>query len=707
MSSANNKPSEDTARLFQEERILVRAPTAADAALTGKLLNEAGLAYQICSDLDSLSVEISRGAGAVLLTEDVLTLDDSRRIVDVLVEQPPWSDLPILLLSGSGADSAVAVSAMNMLGNVTVLERPVRLTTLVSSLRAALRARRRQYQLRSQLETLQKQSERLRLLWDTAAVMLTNEQPTTMMRNLFTRIAGHFDLDAYLTYIVDEAAGLLQLESFAGFPADAIAPISRLDLGEAVCGTVAETRQSIVATHIQQSAEPKYQLIKALGIRLYVCNPLMAGDRLLGTLSFASRRRDTIDDDELEFLQTACRYVAYTYERLRLIRILREEDEKKDEFLATLAHELRNPLAPIRNAAYYLRAKGPSDPDLRAARDIIDRQVQLMTRLVDDLLDISRITRGKIVLQKERTNAEFIISDAVESSRPLIDEAGHELTVNMPPKPLWVHGDVARLAQVLSNLLTNAAKYTNAGGVIQLTAEQHRDQVVISVRDTGIGIAPENLSRIFDMFSQVDPALERSQGGLGIGLALVKRLVEMHEGKIEAYSEGLGKGSEFVVRLPLLVETPQPVAEEPTDDLRAECAHSHKCRIVVVDDNVDAAKSLTMLLSFKGHEVRTAFDGLAAVELAENFRPDLMLVDIGMPKMDGYDAARTIRGMPWGRGTVLVALTGWGQEDDKRRAVEAGFDHHFTKPVDLGALETLLTGNAPAQSPSGIAMKLS
>ncbi|MGN6547694.1 MAG: ATP-binding protein, partial [Aureliella sp.] len=627
----------------------------------------------------------------VLITEEVLAADEASCLVEVLAEQPSWSDLPILLLCGSGADSSVAVSAMNLLGNVTVLERPVRLTTLISSLRAALRARRRQYQLRSQLDTLHTQSERLRLLWDTAAVMLTNEQPATMMRNLFTRIANHFDLDAYFNYIVDEAAGVLQLESFTGIPADVAASLSRLEFGQAICGTVALTHKPFLVTHVQQSDDPICQLIKSFGIRVYFCNPLIAGDRVLGTLSFASRRRDTFEDDELEFLQTACRYVAYTYERLRLIRRLRKEDEKKDEFLATLAHELRNPLAPIRNAAHYLRMRGPSDPELRTARDIIDRQVQLMSRLVDDLLDISRITRGKIVLQKETANIAQIVSNAVESSRPPIDEARHELRIELPGDPLRVHGDVARLAQIVSNLLTNAAKYTNPGGVIRLSAEQQGDQVVISVRDTGIGISSENLSRIFEMFSQVDPALERTQGGLGIGLALVKRLVGMHQGEIEARSEGLGKGSEFIVRLPLLVEAIPPATEEPNEP-KPQVAQANKCRIVVADDNVDAAKSLTMLLSFKGHDVRTAYDGLAAVELAENFRPDLMLVDIGMPKMNGYDAARTIRGKTWGSSTVLVALTGWGQEDDKRRAAEAGFDHHFTKPVDLGALESLLIG---------------
>ncbi len=396
----------------------------------------------------------------------------------------------------------------------------------------------------------------------------------------------------------------------------------------------------------------------------------------------------------MDFLQTVCHYVAYAYERLRLIRRLREEDERKDEFLATLAHELRNPLAPIRNAAQYMRLRGPTDPDLQNAREIIDRQVRQMTRLVDDLLDISRISRGKVVLQRERVGVGLVLTNAVESSRPLIEEAGHDLTLAVPPEPLFVDGDGTRLAQVFGNLLTNAAKYTDRGGEIRLAAERQGSDVVVSVRDNGIGIAPEHLPRLFDMFSQVDPALERTQGGLGIGLALVKSLVEMHGGRVEARSDGLGKGSEFVVRLPLLVEARTGSPAEVRDGRSAASARRTKRRVLVADDNVDSAQSLAMLLSVMGHEVRTAHDGLGAVELAGEFRPDVILLDIGMPKLNGYEAARQIRQLPWGKGVVMGALTGWGQEGDKRRAEDAGFDRHFTKPVDPAALEKLLERSA-------------
>jgi signal transduction histidine kinase len=675
------------------ERVLVLAPTAADAALTRQLLAEAGLACAVCSDLPGLCRELAAGAGAVLLTEEVLADSEADCLTDELGRQPPWSDVPIVLLAGSGADSRAAAWAIDRLGNVTVLERPVRLTTLVSGLRTALRARRRQYELRDRVDALRRQDERLRLLWEAASVLLTTEQPDAMMRGLFAKIAPHLGLDAYFNFVVDETGDALRMESCQGIPEGEARKIARLEFGQAVCGTVALTRTPITATHVQQSADPKVQLVKGYGIRVYACNPLMAGDRLLGTLSFASRTRDDFDPDELDFLRTVCHYVASAYERLRLIRELREEDRKKDDFLATLAHELRNPLAPIRNAAAFLRMKGSGDPDLQNARDIIARQVAHMTRLVDDLLDVSRITRGKIVLRRERLDLAVPLASAVESSRPVVEAGGHELVVEPPAGPLAVSGDAARLAQVFGNLLTNAAKYTDRGGRITLAARRDGGDAVVTVTDTGIGIAPEHLPGLFDMFSQVAPALERSQGGLGIGLALVRSLVELHGGRVEARSDGPGKGSTFAVRLPLLAAA--PAAPPPPPPRLNGTAKRPRRRVVVADDNVDSAESLAMLLTVLGHEVKTAHDGAAAVELADRFRPDVLILDIGMPGMTGYEAAAHVRRQPWGRGMVLAALTGWGQEDDRKRAEAAGFDHHFTKPVAADELDRFLAGPHP------------
>jgi CheY-like chemotaxis protein len=314
-----------------------------------------------------------------------------------------------------------------------------------------------------------------------------------------------------------------------------------------------------------------------------------------------------------------------------------------------------------------------------------------MVRLIDDLLDVSRITRGKLQLRKERVELASVVRSAVEGSRPLVETSGHQLTITLPPEPVSLDADPTRLAQVLGNLLTNAAKYTDRGGHICLRAERCGGEVAVSVRDSGIGIAAEHLPRVFEMFAQAAPALERSQGGLGIGLSLVKGLVEMHGGRVEARSEGTGKGSEFVVRLPISCGPPAPESPHPGGE---GTTPRPARRILVADDNRDAADSLAMMLRLYGHEVHAVHDGQEAVEAAEWFRPDVALLDIGMPKLNGYDACRRIRAQPWGQGILLVATTGWGQEEDKRRAMEVGFDRHLTKPVAHADLEKLLAGVA-------------
>ena len=340
-------------------------------------------------------------------------------------------------------------------------------------------------------------------------------------------------------------------------------------------------------------------------------------------------------------------------EMRKLAAELSEADRRKDEFLAMLAHELRNPLAPIRNAAEILRVKGPAAPELQWAREVMDRQVQQMTRLVDDLLDVSRITRGKIELRKERVELVAVVKSAVEASRPLIEKWGHDLTVTVPPEPIHLEADLIRLSQVLLNLLNNAAKYTDQGGRIWLTAERQGDQVLIRVKDTGIGISAEMLPRIFEMFTQVDRTLERSQGGLGIGLMLVQRLVEMPGGTVEAHSTGPGKGSEFVLRFPVAVEVKRKPQEEAG---HGQDTVPSTCRILVVDDNEDSAESIAILLRTMGNEVHTANDGLEAVGAAAAFQPDVVLLDIGLPKLNGFDAARRIREQSGGSDIVLIAL---------------------------------------------------
>jgi PAS domain S-box-containing protein len=388
-----------------------------------------------------------------------------------------------------------------------------------------------------------------------------------------------------------------------------------------------------------------------------------------------------------QFIHTRC-FTRDISERKRAEEALREADRRKDEFLATLAHELRNPLAPIRHAVEILRLQGAPAPEQPWAVDVIDRQLRQLTRLLDDLLDVSRITAGRLDLRQARVDLAEVLQVAAETSRPLIEEHGQAFALTLPPHPITLDGDLTRLAQVIANLLNNAAKYTDRGGYIWLTAEQRGLEAVVTVRDTGIGIPPELLPRIFEMFMQADRSLERSHSGLGIGLTLARQIVERHGGTLTAHSDGAGTGSAFIIRLPVLPEAaPAPPRTRPAREGQVPVAAR---RILVVDDERIAAASLGKLLTILGHETRTAYDGLETVGVAEAFRPDVVLLDIGLPKMNGYEVARKIRQQPWGQGMVLIALTGWGQEADRQRARDAGFDHHLVKPVALAALTQML-----------------
>ncbi len=392
-----------------------------------------------------------------------------------------------------------------------------------------------------------------------------------------------------------------------------------------------------------------------------------------------------VADRTAELVASNERLQATITERRLAEEALKEAGRQKDAFLAMLAHELRNPLAPIRNAVEVLSRLEIDEPKLDWVRAVIDRQVGQLTRLVDDLLDVSRISRGQISLQKELLELTTIIERGLETSRPVIEARRHHLSVALPPEPVWLEGDLTRLAQALGNLLNNAAKYTEEGGKIGLVAEQAEGQVVLRVRDTGIGIPSEHLPYVFDLFTQGDRALDRAQGGLGIGLALVQKLVELHGGQVEAASPGLGQGSEFTLRLPARTGSPAPLAASAEPAARAA-----RLRILVVDDNTDSAESMAMLLGLQGHETRTALDGPAALEAAQVFWPKLILLDIGLPGMDGYEVARRLRTQPHMDKTVLVAMTGYGHEQDRLQAKAAGFNHHLVKPVDPEALQRIL-----------------
>jgi signal transduction histidine kinase len=369
---------------------------------------------------------------------------------------------------------------------------------------------------------------------------------------------------------------------------------------------------------------------------------------------------------------------------------LLEANRRKDEFLATLAHELRNPLAPVRNAVQLLRLSGVIGPDLQWATDLIDRQIRAMSRLIDDLMDVSRINQGRIELRRDRVALADVLKDAVETTRAFIEECKQELVLVLPQDNLVLEADSTRLAQAFMNLLNNAAKYNDPGGRIEVVVSEQAGEVAVSVKDNGIGIEPDRLQSIFEMFSQVESALARSRGGLGIGLSLTQRLVQLHGGTVEARSGGLGRGSEFTVRLPLAPASLEQLAGFEVPSKVATSARGAALRILVADDNRDAAHTMMMLLQAMGHDVRHVNDGEAAVQATAAFDPQLVLLDIGMPKLNGYEACRRIRAEPGGAAMTIVAITGWGQPDDRLKSHEAGFDQHLVKPVDPAALVVLL-----------------
>jgi signal transduction histidine kinase/ActR/RegA family two-component response regulator len=519
---------------LRRRRVVILAPTGKDAALTAAAFKEAAIESFVCTHVSCVDEALMEGAGVLLIAEEAIVGGGLDLVAAALSRQPPWSDLPVLLLTRYGADSAIVAKALQTMGNVTLLERPVRPATLLSSVRAALKTREWQY-----------------------------------------RVGG---------YLEEQKRTNAQLE---------------------------------------------------------------------------------------ESIQ----------ERARVEEALRDADRRKDEFLATLAHELRNPLAPIRNSLHILRLSSSSDPAAEQVCEMIERQVSYLVRLVDDLLEVSRITRGKVELRMEPVELAAVIRSAVEASRPLIQASQHQLAIALPPQPLILMGDPVRLTQIFANLLNNAAKYMNQGGQIWLSAKRENGNVSVCVRDTGIGITSEMLPHIFKMFTQVDRSKRQSQGGLGIGLTLV----EMHGGKVEARSPGLDQGSEFVVSLPLSKD--HFAVEKRAPETRVSVLPNR--RVLVVDDNRDAAVSLGKLLGVLGAEVQVAHDGPSALAVVPTFRPNVVLLDIGMPGMNGYEVARRIREQPVGRNLMLIALTGWGQEQDRRLASEAGFDHHLLKPADVSALKSL------------------
>jgi signal transduction histidine kinase/CheY-like chemotaxis protein len=528
----------------------------------------------------------------------------------------------------------------------------------------------------------------------------------TQLHRLSARLSATLDLPAVLQEVLDAVIALqaadsgvlmlydrergnLHAAASAGLPESYLLRLGRTPLGAGVYGAALAGPGLVVAGDVEADAGavPDLDAARQVGIRAACGVPLLTrGGEPVGALVTHFGRPHRPSERDVRLVELYARQAAQAVENARLHGEIQEANRGKDEFLAMLAHELRNPLAPVLNAAHVLRA-GAGGEDAAAAQEMIERQTRHMARLVDDLLDVSRITRGKIQLRPEPIELSRVVERAVDSTRPLSEARRHTVEVNVPPGPLRVLADATRVEQVLANLLNNAAKYTEEGGHISLTAAAEGEEAVIRVRDNGIGIAPDMLPRVFDLFMQAHSTLDRALGGLGIGLTLVRRLVELHGGTIEAHSEGPGKGSEFVVRLPLL-ERPGPgPAPEPAAPAAARASPQ---RVLVVDDNRDAAESLALMLRLDGHEVRVAHDGPAALEAAHAFGPEVVLLDIGLPRMSGHEVAARLLQQPHGGRRLLVAMTGYGQDEDRRRSRDAGFDHHLVKPVDPQTLRDLL-----------------
>jgi len=561
--------------------------------------------------------------------------------------------------------------------------------------RELLESRRR---LASEAAALGRLSEASTRLWQCRNLASGLDEVLRTVKELTGAVKGNVQL-------VNSSRNTLSIVAYEGFDANFLATFEHTSVDDrrAACGRALADGRSVVIEDVFTDTDyaPFHEVARAAGYRAVISVPLFAADgSKLGAISvhFPSPHRPT--EAEMRRLQLYCRQASDFIQRIRLEHTLhqreealKEADSRKNEFIALLAHELRNPIAPIRYALAMARKPGISAEQRSRAEDIIDRQATHMSRLLDDLLDISRITRGSLELRKVPITLDSAIATAVEAAQPFMDAKHHSFRIALPDHALRLEADPVRLAQILSNLLINAAKFTPEGGRIELEATNGDSGIVVRIRDNGIGIGPDVMPKLFTLFAQSQPALDRAANGLGVGLALVRGLVHLHGGSVEARSEGPGRGSEFVVRLPV-----GDSAAEEKDEIESRTEADlpqTRLRILVVDDNRDAADSCAMLLELSGHRVRTAYNGTQALQLGETLLPHVVLLDIGLPDLNGYEVARRIRATTWGGRLPLVAVTGWGKEEDRERAFAAGFDHHLTKPVAPEAVASLVTSIAP------------
>lgn len=820
-----------------DERILVLAPTQRDSETTREILKRAGIAASICNDLKNACDEIERGCGAALLTQEFILQDVEGTLARILKRQPHWSDLPVLVLTPAGIESAQSLQALEAIGHMTLIRRPVAIQSLVSTIRGALRDRQRQYAARDYFvereqyaEALRQKTAELRQLADAMPQIVWSAGPDGLpdyynqrwfeftglseddpafetwqaivhpddfprfqetwresvrtgkpfqiesrfrerstgeyrwhlgralpvldrngrvvkwfgtctdiddqkhaaeaadhrtrqvqrLADIFMRLNAVHDLSSVTGIVTNEARDLIG----ARFSAASVSnerdqgkilkrvSVSEKDDDSVLAGVFIDwsevfsvfrnLKSPVRMSRAEVADHPEWQNYARKrepkpAPRSWLAAPLFSrAGSSIGAIQLTDGPEGDFTDNDEAILAQIAQMGSAVIENVRLYDELRENDRRKDEFLAMLAHELRNPLAAINNAVR-ISSMSKLREQIDWSLDVMSRQIRNLTRLIDDLLDVSRITRGKIHLHKEIVDACPILKSAIEAVRPLIEERKHELSVSYRPG-LWVEADPTRLEQIFVNLLANAAKYTDGGGRIGVTAQRSGDEIVVKIRDTGVGIPAESLSKMFELFAQADRTLARSEGGLGIGLTIVRSLAEMHNGSVTAASEGLGKGSEFTLRFPAV-----PIAKSsdggrlsPSAKLPAHpttAGSDRSIRILIVDDHLDTAQGMEKLLKLLGHEVLTVHDGPSAIEAALKFRPDFVLLDIGLPGMDGYQVAAGLRKCGL-RDTVIVAISGYGQDEDRRRSRAAGFDHHLVKPIDCDALLGVLARNA-------------
>ncbi|RZL11943.1 MAG: response regulator [Rubrivivax sp.] len=642
------------------ERVLVLAPGGRDGQVASAILSEAGLHARACTSLPDCEALLREGAGVAVIADEALIRADLKALAGWVRDQPAWSDMPFVILTrqgGAAERNPVASRLTEALGNVTFLERPFHPTTLVSVARSALRSRGRQYEARDRLAAVRDAEDRLRLALEAGRLGAWELDLATQRLDASPRCKANFGRRPDEPFTYEDLQASIHPDDLPGMQSAV----------EAAVASQGDFSVDYRATWPDGS-------LQWLEIRGRVRRHGGQATSLVGVSLNVTARKQAED------------------EREALVSQLSSANRAKDEFLAMLGHELRNPLSPIVTALHLMKMRAGGDTSREQA--VIQRQVNHLVRLVDDLLDVAKITSGKVELRREWLSIEEVITKAVEIASHLLEQRQHQLRIHLSGEsngdPLRLHGDPVRLAQSVANLLVNAARYTPPGGRIELGAQRQAGQVVISVKDNGIGIAPDLLPRIFNLFVQGRRNIDRAEGGLGLGLALVRNLVALHGGSVWARSAGPGQGSEFFISLPASLQAPATPAPPAAPVAMVAPDASRKRRVLVVDDNADAAESLAELLTMEGHEVLMTLDPLSALERAPAFEPDIAILDIGLPGMDGYELAQHLLPRLDRHACTLIALTGYGQKEDRAQSAAAGFAAHLTKPVDFVALVDLI-----------------